>query len=111
VYEEEDDDSKEEDCEIYRLTAKEDWKKVGGRTRARTVDPIPFTSDNEEFTVNISDEELERLKDDSDNIRFYKVFQWLLPKYGDKSFWKFLAARMRNYMIHIMRSDGFKPLY
>ena len=109
--EEDDNDSEEEDYEIYRLTDKNDWRKVGGRTRARNVAPIPFTGDKEEFTVKISDEELEDLRDDSGDIRFYKVFQWLLPKYDDQSFWEFLAARMRNYMIHLMRSDGYKPRY
>ena len=102
--EEDDDDSEEEDYKIYRLTDKNDWRKVGSRTRARNVTPIPFTGDKEEFTVKISDEELEDLRDDSGDIRFYKVFQWLLPKYDDQSLWEFLAARMRNYMIHLMLS-------
>lgn len=35
----------------------------------------------------------------------------LLPRYGNDDFWEFLAARMRNYMIHInaCRGETYKP--
>ena len=108
---------------------------LGGRTRGRAIKPIPFTGDNDLlfdhlnvqftntihllggnnlFTVKIAEEELEALKDSQDNIRYAKVFEWLLPQYGDddiQTFWGFLAARMRNYMLHTMRTKGFKPKY
>ena len=38
---------------------------------------------NEEFTINITDVEVEKLKDDSGEIRYEKVFQWCLPLFGD----------------------------
>ena len=112
-----DDNGEEEDEEndaIYQRTDPADWKKIGGRNPGRDVEPIPFTGETELFTVNISEEELESLKDINGDIRYSKVFEWLLPRYGEDgevSFWEFLAARMRNYMIHIMRTKGYKPKY
>ena len=64
--------------------------------------------------MKITDEELESLKDDNGDIRYYKVFEWLLPMFGPDgktSFWEFLAARMRNYMVHIIRKKRYKPKY
>ena len=94
--EEGDNNSKDEDCIIYQLIDKRDWRKVGGRTRTMIIKPIPFTGNNEEFPRNISNKQLEGLIDYSGNLRFSKVFQWLLPKYKDKSFWEFLAAQPRR---------------
>ena len=128
-------DDEEVDNTTYKLTNPADWKKIGGRNTGRDVDPIPFegenelfifhlkmnsllmnsfSGDNELFTVNISEEELEGLKDSNGDIRFPQVFEWLLPTYGEEgdedSFWDFLAARMRNYMIHIMRTQKHSAL-
>ena len=116
------DDSEEEDSEeetvnhnIYKMTDPKDWRKIEGRSRGRTVEPIPFTrsdgnADGDEmFNVKITEEELAALKDKDGDIRFYKVFEWLLPQYGGVHFWEFIAARMRNYMIHIMNTQAYKP--
>jgi hypothetical protein len=147
-----------------------EWKRIRGRSKGRNILPIPFTGGGEDFAVKISDEELESLKDNSGDIRFHKVFQWLLPRFpkehnnsddggsdagtdservsndtsdddssemsddgssknsgdksnnqneiddssdgdGDDTFFEFMAARMRNYMIHIMRTKSFKPRF
>jgi hypothetical protein len=56
---------------------------------------------DEDFSVKITDEEVELLKDEKGEIRYEKVFQWCLPRYGgnnDESLLEFQAARMRNYM-------------
>jgi hypothetical protein len=110
--EEEEDD--EPATKAYRLTNAEDWHRIINDDDIRVVEPIPFTGGvdgEEQFTVKISDEELASLMDDSGDIRFPKVFEWLLPRYGDDGFWEFLAARMRNYMIHIMSAEEkpYKP--
>jgi len=49
--------------------------KSGARGAARDGEPIPSNGDAEEFTVNISGEELEKLKDEDGDIRFYKVME------------------------------------
>jgi hypothetical protein len=51
--------------------------------------------------VNIIDEELTDLRDESGKILYEKVFQWCLPRYGDddnQTLFEYQAARMRNYM-------------
>jgi hypothetical protein len=54
------------------------------------------------------------LKDENGEIRYEKVFQWCLPRYGednDESLLEFQAARMRNYTRKRVVEDGFKPRY
>eukprot|EP00956_Cyclotella_meneghiniana_P033551 scaffold96912_cov61-Cyclotella_meneghiniana.AAC.2 len=56
----EDDSSseEEEDAAVYMRTEPEDWKKIGsgkGNAKARRVEPIPFTGENEIFAPNITD--------------------------------------------------------
>jgi hypothetical protein len=58
---------------------------------------------DEDFSVNIKDEEVELLTDENVEIRYEKVFQWCLPQFGDgddndESLFEFQAARIRNYM-------------
>ncbi len=48
------------------------------------------------------------MHDDHGAIRFHKVFEWLLPMFGKMGFYKLIAGRMRNYMIHIIQNDAFK---
>jgi hypothetical protein len=66
----------------YKRSSSEEWTQVqeGG---GRSIDPIPWTGGQEEFSVNITDEEVAGLMDGKDEIRFEKVFQWCLPRYGD----------------------------
>ena len=100
----------------YRTDPKE-WTKINDNgDNGRTVDPIPFTDDNEDFTVNISPEEVESLKDEAGDIRFSKVMEFCLPRFddtegGQQSLWEWQAARMRNYMAYLCVYHGFKPKY
>jgi hypothetical protein len=59
--------------------------------------------------------EVELLKDEGGEIRYEKVFQWCLPKYGDgdfeKSVFEFQADRMRNYMKKRVLEDNYRPRY
>ena len=56
--------------------------------------------------------ELADLRDASGEIRFEKVFEWCLPRFGDdnQSLFEFQAARMRNYMTKRI-ADGWTPKY
>jgi hypothetical protein len=86
----------------YKLTPSNQWSQVkdGG---GRPIEPIEFRGDNEEFTVNITDEEIESLKDSAGEIRYEKVFDWCLPRFGEndeQALYDFQAARMRNYMMN-----------
>ena len=37
---------------------------------------------------------MERMKDENGDIRYNKVFEWMLPMFAGETFWAFLAARM-----------------
>ena len=67
-----------------------------------------------EELVNITDEELDSLRDVEGEIRFEKVFEWVLPRFGEdknETLFEFQAARMRNYMTKKVVEDGWKPKY
>jgi hypothetical protein len=69
---------------------------------------------DEEFSVKITDEEVELMKDENVEIRYGKVFLWCLPRYGDdnnESLSEFQAARMRNYMKKRVLEENYKPRY
>jgi hypothetical protein len=102
----------------YTKTTWEEWNQVStedgdGYRNGRTIEPIECTVD-EDFSVNITDEEVELLKDEKGEIWYEKVFQWCLPRYGednDKSSFEFQAARMRNYMQKRIVEEDYKPRY
>ena len=87
----------------------EDGVNEGGRT----IDPIEWTAEKEEL-VNISDEELDLLRDIKGEIHFEKVFEWVLPRFGEdknETLFPWQAARMRNYMTKKVVEGGWKPKY
>jgi hypothetical protein len=49
------------------------------------------------------------LKDENGEIRYEKVFEWALPRFGEdqQSLFEFQAARMRNYMQKQIVEDGW----
>jgi hypothetical protein len=97
----------------YRRSSPEEWTQVQ-EGEGRTIDPIPWTGGNEEFSVNITDQEVDQLRDEEKEIRFEKVFQWCLPRYGDndeQTLFEFQAARMRNYMRKRVVQDDWTPKY
>jgi hypothetical protein len=106
-----DEEIKTEEGNRYTKTTSDEWDQVtvedGEDGGGRTIDLIECTVD-EEFSVKITDEELKRLMDDNKEIRYEKVFQWCLPRFGDddQSLFKFQAARMRNYMKKRITSQG-----
>jgi hypothetical protein len=84
-----------------------------GNGNGRTIDPIECTVD-EDFSVEITDEEVELLKDEKGEIRYEKVFRWYLPQYSeddDETLFEFQAAMMRNYMRKRVLEENYKPRY
>jgi hypothetical protein len=77
------------------------------------IDPIPHTGGYNQFTVNMTNMEEHAMKDADGNICFHKMFHWLLPIIGMKNvpFYEFVLSRMWNYMIHIMKNEGYKPRF
>jgi hypothetical protein len=100
----------------YTKMTWEEWNQVStedGNGNGWMIDPIECTVD-EDFSVKITDEEVELLKDENGDIRYEKVFRWCLPRYGeddDESLFEFQAARMQNYMKTRVLEEGYKPRY
>ena len=105
-----------EDGTRYTRTDTSEWTKVefeeGGNEAGRRIEPIAWTGGGEVDIVNITDEELKSLRDSSGEIRFEKVFEWCLPRYGNdnESLFAWQAARMRNYMTKRI-AGGWVPKY
>jgi hypothetical protein len=101
----------------YTKRTWEEWNQVtteDGDGNGHPIDPIECTVD-EDFSVKITDEEVELLRDENGEIRSEKVFRWCLPRYGDddddESLFEFQAARMRNYMKKRILEENYKPRY
>ena len=101
---------------VVGRTEAKDWKKVTEENvragAGRRIDPIPYTpreGDGELFDVKISEEDLKGLIDENGDLRYHRVHEWALPKLGEESYWEWIAARMRNYMMHIVQHDGYNP--
>ena len=77
------------------------------------MQPVPYTGSATDFLVKISTAELTTLKDDYGDIRFHKVLEWTLPTFGEdnQTLFDWKATHMRNYMLHIMDTQLYKPKY
>jgi hypothetical protein len=49
--------------------------------------------------------------DEHCEVRFHKIFEWMLLTFDGKSFYECLSAQMRNYMAHSIKSKGWRPCY
>ena len=49
---------KSEEHTIYTCTDPDDWTCLKNGARGRTIEPVPFTGKQEEFSVDITDEEV-----------------------------------------------------
>ncbi len=54
---------------------------------------------------------MKEMNDEHGNVRFNKIFEWMLPTFDGESFYECLSARMRNYMAHSITSKGWMPCY
>lgn len=58
---------------------------------------MPFTGDNKEFLVNITEEEIEAMLDENSTICYNLLFKWLIPTFAPNSnitFFEFVTAWM-----------------
>jgi hypothetical protein len=69
---------------LYSLTPTDEWTQVGDDdNNGRPMLPIEWMGGSRDFSVTITDAEVNTLKDDSMKIWYEKVFKWCLPMYGD----------------------------
>ncbi len=94
----------------YGMTMAKDWTMhtEGG---GPPIEPVPYTGNSELFWIKLADGDLDKMCDKHGAIRFHKVFEWIFPTFGKMGFYKFIAARMQNYMIPIIQNDAFKPAH
>ena len=79
----------------YKMMARDDWTKINAENPGRHIEPVPYTGENEFFGVNMSNWKIEQMKDEHGDIRYDKIFEWMLPTIREgESFWNFMAARM-----------------
>jgi hypothetical protein len=95
----------------YEKTNAANWTKHKNGQPRRVIHPIPVTGTSEFFHPNISDIEMKEMIDEHGNIRFHKIFEWMLPTFYGESFYECLSARMCNYMVHSIKSKGQMPCY
>jgi hypothetical protein len=96
------------------LAPTDEWSQVDDdEDGGRSIHPIEWTGGDEEFSVNITDAEIDSLKDENGEIRYEKVFEWALPRFGEdeQSLFEFQAARMRSYMRKRIVENGWTPKY
>ena len=100
-------------AKIYKMTRPEYWGMINGTRIGRRIDPILFTGVSKDFEVKISTEELKGLFDAQGDIRYHKVLEWSLPIFKGESpeLCDWLVARMRNYMLHLIRTTDWKPIF
>ena len=65
----------------------------------RDIDLIDLDDDDEDFTVKATDEERLEFEEETGEIKFARVFEWLLPLFDDEAVTLFhwQAARIRSY--------------
>jgi len=95
----------------YKKMKAKNWTKHTDGRPGREIHPIPFGGMAETFRPKVSEEELKGFTDEHGDIRFCRIYEWMLPSFDGVSFYKFLAARMRNYMLHIIKEKGRVPKY
>ena len=67
------------DTATYKMTAHGDWTKISAESPRQYIELILHTGENEFFVVNMSDWEIEQMKDKHGDIRYNKIFEWMLP--------------------------------
>ena len=53
----------------YTMTEPAHWTKISAANPGRPIEPVPYTGVNEFFGVNMTDAEMERMKDENSDIR------------------------------------------
>ena len=67
---------------------------------------VRYTREDEMFSVDITPEEVEKLKDPSGDIWFHKVLEWCLPRFGKGAITFIVSIEL--YKVSFSRSLNFK---
>ena len=87
---------------LYSLTKSLDWTVLKNGLPGRPIAPVPYTRGDELFSVKMDIEKVNGMMDANGNLRYFRIFDNLLPTVCDKHFYAYLAARVRSYMTYLM---------
>ena len=63
----------------------DDWMCLENGAAGSHISPVPYTNEQEEFSVGVTEEEVcDKLTDDNGDMHFYKVLEWCLPRFGSQ---------------------------
>jgi len=96
---------------LYSLTKSSDWTVLKNGLPGLPVAPVPYTRGDELFSVKMDIEKVNGMMDANGNLRYFRIFDNLLPTVGDEHFYAYLAARARSYMTYLMVRCNWKPRY
>ncbi len=96
---------------LYSLTKSSDWTVLKNGQPGRPVAPVPYTGGDELFSVKMDIEKVKGMMDANGDLRYFRIFDDLLPTVGDEHFYAYLAARARSYMTYLMVRRNWKPWY
>ncbi len=92
----------------YEKTKKHNWVMHADGQPGRAVESIPFSGQKSEFRTKVMTEELARMYNGNSDLCFYRLFEWMLQKFGDVDdilFYEYMVAWMQNYMLHVISSS------
>jgi hypothetical protein len=70
----------------FTMTVKDDWMRISAaQPPGQRIKPVPYTGVNEFFEMNMSERGMEGMKDVNGDIRYNKIFEWMLPTFDRKS--------------------------
>jgi len=65
----------------YEKSKAKNWTKHTDGQPGREIHPIPFGGTTETFRPKVSEEELKGFTDKNGDIRFYRIYEWMLPSF------------------------------
>jgi len=96
---------------LYSLTKSLDWTVLKNDQPGRPVAPVPYTGGDELFSEKMDFEKVKGMMDANGDLRYFRIFDDLLPTVGDDHFYAYLAARARSYMMYLMVRRNWKLRY
>ena len=63
---------------VYKKIKAKNWTMHESKWPGREIQPIPFTGPAEFFRPNLTDKELKGMLDEHGDIRFSKIYEWML---------------------------------
>jgi hypothetical protein len=93
----------------YKKTKAKNWTMHKNGQPGREIHPIPITGTSELFCPNISDKEMKGIIDKHGNIRFHKIFEWVLPMFDGELQLHGTQHQIKRVDAILLIRSGFMP--